>query len=102
MGSIYSTSAPPQGDRAGQYDNAIKGWKRPIDIYPGEEVHLKGTLGEFAPAGIKQGGTADCWFLAGTTALAEDPVRLHQNFHVDSRQDYNPTGVFRYFFWVEN
>ena len=102
MGSIYSTSAPPQGGRASEYDNAIKGWMRPKDIYSGEEVHLKGTLDEFAPAGIKQGSLSDCWFLAGATALAEDPVRLYNNVHINSRLDYNPTGVFRYTFWVES
>ena len=75
---------------------------RPKDIYPGEQVKLKGSLGEFAPAGIKQGSLSDCWFLAGVTALAETPSRLYQNVHKNSRQNYNPTGVYRYFFWIQN
>ena len=53
MGMLYSKSAPPQGNRASQYERGVVGFKRPKDLYPGEEVHLKGKLGEFAPAGIK-------------------------------------------------
>ena len=65
-------------------------------------MHLKGKLGEFAPAGIKQGGFSDCWFLAGSTAIAEDPTRMYEVVHKNSRHEYNPAGVFRYFFWVKN
>mgnify|MGYP000288672898 CR=1 FL=1 len=75
MSSIYANNARPQS--AYQLDQRVVGWKRPKDIYPGEEVHLKGTQGLFAPTGIKQGGLGDCWFLAGVTALAEDPERLN-------------------------
>lgn len=65
-------------------------------------MHLKGKLGEFSPAGIKQGKIGDCWFLAGSTAIAEDPTHMYPVVHKNSRHDYSPTGIFRYFFWVEN
>jgi len=96
---LYAPKAPPQGNRASEYENGVKGFKRPSEFYPGEEISTKGSLGEFAPAGIKQGGFSDCWFLAGATAIAENPVRMHQIVHKNSR-DYASNGVFRYFFWV--
>lgn len=100
MNSIYSAAYPPQNNRGAQYDKQVVGWKRPKDIYPGEKVHYKGKLGEFAPAGIKQGSIADCWFLATVTAIAEHPPRLHKNFHKNNRFGYSPNGIFRYFFWI--
>lgn len=78
----------------------IKGFKRPGTIY-GEKPSLMGKLGAFRPAGIKQGGLADCWFLAGAAATAEVPTRLNKNVHVDSRKEYNGQGIFRYFFYVK-
>jgi len=59
-----------------------------------------GSKGEFAPTGIMQGIVGDCWFLAGAAAIAEIPTRMHEVVHLNSRQLYNPTGIFRYFFWV--
>lgn len=45
---------------------------------------------------------SDCWFLAGAAALAEDATRMAPVVHVNSRENYSPTGIFRYFFWVQN
>lgn len=65
-------------------------------------MHLKGKLEAFAPHGIKQGGLSDCWFLAGAAALAEDATRMWPVVDKNSRDNYSPTGVFRYYFWVQN
>lgn len=79
----------------------IKGYKRPAEINPKETPSLMGKFNSFRPTGIKQGGLADCWFLAGAAATAEVPSRLNRNVHVNSRQQYNGQGIFRYFFFVQ-
>lgn len=99
---MYTSETYPQSGRGSQYNHYIVNFLRPSEIYPGEDVSLMGKLSEFTPAGIKQGSVGDCWFLAGTAAIAETPMRMHNLVHKNSRQDYNKNGVFRYFFWVEN
>ena len=63
---------------------------------------LFGSAGTITPKGIKQGGLNDCWFMAGVTALAENPERLNNVIHVNSRKSYNYQGIFRYYFWVKD
>ena len=99
---MYTNEAYPEGNDAQSYERGVKAFKRPKEIYPGEEVHLKGSLDAFSPHGIKQGMIGDCWFLAGTAAIAEDAERMNKVVHKNSREKYNPNGVFRYFFWVQN
>lgn len=65
-------------------------------------MHLKGKLEAFAPHGIKQGGVGDCWFLAGAAALAEDATRMWPLVDKNSRENYSPYGIFRYYFWVKD
>jgi hypothetical protein len=89
MESIYSSSAPPKSSQAAYYKRGVVGWKRPKDFYPDETPLLKGSLGAFTPQGIKQGGLSDCWFLAGITAIAENPDRMNSIVHYNSRQNYN-------------
>lgn len=101
MEVMYSSSYPPRGG-TWNFDNYVKAFKRPEEIFPGEEVHIMGEKGEFAPSGIRQGMIGDCWFLAGAAATSEDPSRMYKVVNENSRSNYNPAGIFRYAFWVEN
>lgn len=76
MDMIFSIEAPPGKGEQNHYRNQVVGWKRPHEIYPGEEVKLMGKWGHMKPTGIKQGSLADCWFLAGVAAVAENSERL--------------------------
>lgn len=62
---------------------------------------MLGNLGKLAPSGIAQGSLNDCWFLASATALIETPSHFNV-MHVNSRDRYNPSGIYRYYFWVKD
>jgi len=99
MASIYAPNAPPSAGRIAQYKRAIVGWRRPGTIYK-QPPSLLGKFGSMRPSGIKQGGLADCWFLAGAAATAEVPSRLNNNVYRLSRGKYVGQGIYRYYFFV--
>lgn len=86
---IFSTEAPPAASSINSYKKGVVGFMRPHEIFPDEEVKLLGDWDHMKPNGIKQGSLADCWFLAGAAALAEEPKRLNHVIHANSRDHYN-------------
>lgn len=98
---IFSTEAPPSASSQRNYRNKVVGWKRPHEIYPDEDVSLLGEFNHMKPSGIKQGSLADCWFLSGVAAVAEQAERLETIVHANSRGSYNFQGVYRYYFWSQ-
>jgi len=58
---------------------------RPSEIYPEDKVSLFGKWDHMKPSGIKQGSLADCWFLSGVAAVAENSERLGKVVHYGSR-----------------
>lgn len=63
---------------------------------------MLGKLDDLSPKGIKQGALSDCWFLAGTAAMAEDVKRLEKTMDVNSRSRLNGQGIYRYYYWNFN
>jgi len=51
-------------------------WKRAFDIQAGSLWGSKGIL----PAGVRQGGLGDCWWVAVASSLAEYPERIKKIF----------------------
>lgn len=70
-------------------------WKRPKEMGEGwtDSPSLFGKGKQPVPNGIRQMGLADCWFLAGTSAVAEVPSRI-TDIMFDTY--YNSAGLFRF------
>jgi len=51
-------------------------WKRAFDIDNGSLWGSKGIL----PAGVKQSGVGNCWWVAVASSLAEHPERIKKIF----------------------
>ena len=76
-------------------------WKRPGEMGEGfpTSPSLYGDAGVPLPQGIRQMGISDCWFLAGTAAMAEHADRI---YNVMQDREYNAAGAFRFYFYVIN
>lgn len=71
------------------YEEDVTAWKRPSEI-DGDVPSLWGSEG-IKPRGINQGALGDCWFLAATAAIAENPERIQRIF---TNKEYPSNGVF--------
>lgn len=67
-----------------------------LEVEGGTTPSLWGDKG-VKPAGVRQGGLGDCWFLAVGAGLAEHPARIHKLFN--NMTSYPANGAFEFTFY---
>jgi hypothetical protein len=84
--------------RAWRYCEPINEFNTPgTSFFDGSGTPSLWGNGGILPAGVRQGGLGDCWFLAVGAALAEKPDRLKKLF---VNQEYPSNGAFKINFFA--